>query len=48
MAQLFKASAEIEIDLYRITRIERQEERPEHYDTYVRKSYVFQLIGGQE
>ena len=30
MAQLFKAGSEIEIDVYRITRIEREEERPEH------------------
>ena len=47
MAQLFKAGAEVEIDVYRITRTERQEERPEHYDTYMRKYYIFRLIGGQ-
>ena len=47
MAQLFKNSSEIEVDVYRITRIEREEERPTHYDTYVRKSYVFELTGGQ-
>ena len=47
MAQLFKAGSEIEIDLYRITRIERQEERPEHYDILRAENYVFQLIGGQ-
>ena len=47
MAQLFKAGTEIEIDVYRITRIERQEERPEHRDFRTRKSYVFGLIAGQ-
>jgi hypothetical protein len=35
---------EIEIDVYRITRIEREEERPEHYDWKPRKYYVFELI----
>ena len=48
MGQLFKTGAEIEVDLYRIARIELEEYRPEHRDTYVRKSYVFQLFGGQE
>ncbi len=31
--------------LYRVTRVERQEDRPAHYDSYVRKSYVFELTG---
>ena len=32
MSQLFKPGPQIEIDVYQITRIERQEERPEHHD----------------
>ena len=47
MAQLFKAASEIEVDVYRITRIEREEERPERYDWKPRKYYVFELMEGQ-
>jgi hypothetical protein len=41
MAQLFKTGSTVEVDLFRITRIEREEERPEHRDVRVRKSYIF-------
>jgi hypothetical protein len=48
MGQLFTGTTEIEVDVYRIKRVEHEEYRPERRDTYMRKSYVFQLIGGQE
>ena len=47
MAPLFKTAPQAEIDVFRITRIERDEERPEHRDILFRKFYVFSLLGGQ-
>jgi hypothetical protein len=47
MAQLFKDGSLAEVDVYRITRIERGEERPEHRDWRPRKFYIFGLVEGQ-
>ena len=45
MAPLFKNGPVAEVDLYRITRTEREEERPEHRDSIIRKFYVFSQSG---
>ena len=41
MASLFKNGSVAEVDLYRITRIVREEERPDHRDMKARKFYIF-------
>jgi hypothetical protein len=45
MGQIFKTSPVADIDIFQITRIEREDERPEHRDVKVRKYYIFSSRG---